>query len=202
MSKKAVFLIIFFSVLVIGFFIAITYFIPSFGKPFIKPISKVEQFSFINQDGKTVTEEAIQGKVVAVNFFFTTCKGICPKMNNNLKSIYQKFQNEPGVLLLSHTSDPERDSAVVLKHFADSLGVDTNKWIFLTGRKDSLYSAARHIYKIDDPQNFVQDINDDFLHTQFVALVNKKGHVVQIFDGLKQAEMKELEQKIQALLQE
>jgi protein SCO1/2 len=80
--------------------------------------------------------------------------------------------------------------------------VDTNKWIFLTGRKDSLYNMARHSYKIDDPANFVQNISDDFLHTQFIALVNKKGDVVKIYDGIKPSEMKEMEKDISRLLKE
>jgi protein SCO1/2 len=80
--------------------------------------------------------------------------------------------------------------------------VDTRKWMFLTGRKDSLYAAARHSYKIDDPKNFVSNPQDDFLHTQFIALVNKKGEVVKIFDGIKPSEMKEMEGAITELLKE
>ena len=198
MSKKRVFYIAFFTVLVVGFFVFISYAIPGF----VKPIGTVQPFAFVNQDGKTITEKDIQGKVAAVNFFFTTCKSICPKMSNNLLPIHERFKNEPDFLILSHTSDPERDSVPALKHYADSLKVDTNKWIFLTGRKDSLYTAARHSYKIDDPANFVQNIDDDFLHTQFIALVNKKGEVVKIYDGIKPSEMKEMEKEISKLLKE
>jgi protein SCO1 len=202
MSRKRVFYIVFFFLLVVGFFITISYAIPEFVKGRVNPISKIETFSFINQDGARVTEQAIRGKVAAVNFFFTTCKSICPRMNGNLKPIYDEFKNENDFVILSHTSDPARDSAAVLKHYADSMQVDTRKWIFLTGRKDSLYAAARHSYKIDDPQNFVQNIDDDFLHTQFVALVNKKGEVVHIYDGIKPSEMKEMSVKIRELLKD
>lgn len=176
--------------------------LPGFIKPKMAPISTVQPFAFVNQDGQTVTEKDIDGKVAVVNFFFTTCRSVCPKMNNNLKPVYEKFKNEPGFLILSHTCDPARDSAAVLKHYADSMKVDTRKWIFLTGRKDSLYSAARHSYKIDDPSNFVKNINDDFLHTQFIALINKKGEVVKIYDGIKPSEMKEMETDISKLLKE
>ena len=192
MSRKKVFYIIFFSALVIGFFVFISYAVPGFINPKIAPIGRVQPFSFINQDGKNITEKDIRGKVVAVNFFFTTCKSICPKMSHNLLPVHEKYKNDPDFLILSHTCDPERDSVSVLKHYADSLKVDTNKWTFLTGRKDSLYSMARNSYKIDDPANFVQNISDDFLHTQFIALVNKKGEVVKIYDGIKPSEMKEM----------
>ncbi|MBA2746839.1 MAG: SCO family protein [Flavisolibacter sp.] len=202
MSKKQVFFIVFFSVLVVGFFIAITFLIPEFGKPKIAPIGQVKPFAFTTQDGDLFTEKDMEGKVTAVNFFFTTCKGICPKMSNNLKPVYDRFKSETDFLLISHTCDPQTDSAPVLKNYADSLNVDTKKWVFLTGRKDSLYVAARHSYQLDDPANFVQKIEDDFLHTQFVALVNKKGDVVKIFDGIKPSEMKEMEADIEKLLKQ
>lgn len=202
MSKKQVFYVVFFVVLVGGFSLALFIAIPGFGKTKLPPISRVQPFAFTNQDGKTITDDNIKGKVVAVNFFFTTCKSVCPRMNNNLRPVYDEFKNNNDFLILSHTCDPERDSAAQLKHYADSMHVDTNKWIFVTGRKDSLYNAARLVYKIDDPHNFVQNINDDFLHTQFVALVNKKGDVVHIYDGIKPSEMKEMEDEIKILLKE
>ena len=123
-------------------------------------------------------------------------------MTNNLKPVYEKFKDEPGFLMLSFTSDPEVDSVPVLRRYADSLGVDTKKWIFLTGRKDSLYNTARNSYRIDDPKNFVSRIEDDFLHTQFIALVNRKGEVVKIFDGIKPSEMRDMEADIKKLLKE
>ncbi len=202
MRKKRLVYFLFFTVLLIGFLATLSFFIPGFTQTKFPPISKVQPFEFENQDGKTTTEADIKGKVVAVNFFFTTCKSICPRMNNNLKPIYDDLKNEKDFMILSHTSDPQRDSAAVLKHYADSMKIDTKKWIFLTGRKDSLYSAARFIYKIDDPNNFVENIDDDFLHTQFVALVNKKGEVVHIYDGIKPSEMKQMETRIKELLQE
>jgi protein SCO1/2 len=174
--------------------------IPGFTNPSIPPIGRIQSFSFTNQDGRQVTEKNIEGKVVAAEYFFTTCKGICPRLNNHLRKVYDAFKNEKNFLILSHTSDPATDSAAKLKAYADSMGVNTEKWIFLTGRKDSLYYMARHIYKIDDPGNNVVKTEDDFLHTQFIALVNKKGEVVQIYDGLKPSEIALMEKEIGLLL--
>ena len=202
MSRKRLFYIIFFAVLVVGFFLFLSFVIPEFVHPKTRPISEVQPFSFTNQDGQTITDKDVKGKVTAVNFFFTTCKTVCPRMNNNLLPVYEAFKNEKDFLLLSFTSDPQRDSASVLKKYADSLNVDTRKWIFITGRKDSLYSAARHSYAIDDPKNFVTNIEDDFLHTQFVALVNKKGEVVQVYDGIKSSEISQMQERIKTLLKE
>ncbi len=163
----------------------------------------VQPFSFPDQDGVAVTNADVQGKVYVVNYFFTNCRGICPRMNNNMKTIYEAFKDEPGFLILSHSCDPERDSVPVLKHYADSLHVDTKKWIFLTGRKDSLYKMARLSYGINDPKNAVTSINDDFIHTQFFALVDKNGIVRGgVYDGLKEDELKQLKKDIRGLLKE
>ena len=192
MSKKAIFYLLFFVVLATGFYFSLKAVMPGFFDKRMRPISKVEAFSFTNQDGQPFTQEALKNKVAIVNFFFTTCTTVCPRMNNNLKPAYEALKAEPNVLFLSFTSDPSKDSAAVLKRYAESMQLDTKKWIFLTGKKDSLYKAARHSFKIDDPKNFVSNDEVDFLHTQFVALVNRKGEVVKIYDGLKPSELKEL----------
>ncbi len=149
-----------------------------------------------------VSEKDIEDKVVAVEYFFTTCRGICPRLNNNMRKIYDEFKSDKKFLILSHTSDPATDSVSRLRQYADSMQVDTDKWIFLTGRKDSLYNMARYTYKIDDPANNLQNADDDFLHTQFIALVNKKGDVIKIYDGLKDSEIKQLSGDIQKLLKD
>jgi len=166
-------------------------------------ISFVKPFNFITQDKKIFTEKDMMGKVCVVNFFFTSCKGICPEMNSSLHNIYNEFKDDPGFMIVSHTCDPETDSAVRLKHYADSMKVDTKKWTFLTGRKDSLYMAARNSYLIDDPNNNVANINDQFLHSQFIALVDKNGNVRgQVYDALKPDELKMLKSNIRTLLRE
>ena len=166
-------------------------------------ISWVHPFSFTTQDGKAFTEKDMKEKVCVVEYFFTTCHGICPKLNTNMRGIYNEFKNEPDFLILSYTCDPEIDTAARRKHYADSLQVDVNKWVFLTGRKDSLYSTARESYLLDDPKNALQNINDQFIHTQFFALVDKKGNVrAQVYDGLKKEELEQLKKEIKRLLSE
>ncbi len=200
MFKKRIFYIGFFAVLVLAFYFIMSAIIPTLANPVIPPIGVVQPFSFTNQDGKQITNEDIKNKVVAVEYFFTTCQGICPRMNNNLRPVYEAYKNESNFLILSHTCDPEIDSAARLKQYADSLGVDTNRWMFVTGPKDKLYHMARHSYKIDDPKNDLNSIEDDFLHTQFIALVNKKGDVVKIYDALKKDEISEMRGEIEKLL--
>jgi protein SCO1 len=202
MSRKSILYTAFFTVLVILFYLVMTRLNPDFGKARFAPISTVMPFSFINQDGMPVTEKYAEGKVFVAAYFFTTCKSICPRMNGNLKKVYEKFKDEKDFLILSHTCDPETDSAARLKRYADSMGVNTRQWVFLTGRKDSLYKQARYSYKIDDPNNNLKNADEDFLHTQFFALVDKKGNVKKIYDGLLPVELDEMNNDIVRLLKE
>ncbi len=202
MSKKRLFYIGFFVVLVIGFYLVLTALVPEMTKKRLAPISYVRPFSFTNQDGQQVTEKAVAGKVYVAEFFFTTCTGICPRMNRNMRMVYDKLKEEEGFLILSHTCWPEIDSVAQLKHYSDSMGVDTKKWVFLTGRKDSLYNMARTSYTVDDPVNNFQNITDQFLHTQFWALVDKSGDVRKIYDGLKKSEVEQLIKDARKMLKE
>lgn len=202
MSKKAWFYILFFGLLIIGFYFTLTKIIPGYGEVSLPVISYVKSFSFTNQDGKTITEKDIAGKVYVAEYFFTTCKGICPKMNTNMKGIYDEFKNEEDFLILSHTVDPERDTVGRMKQYADSLQISSSKWWFLTGTKDSLYKTARASYVLDDPKNNNEKIENQFIHTQFFALVDKNGQVRKIYDGLKQDELKELSADIKTMLNE
>jgi protein SCO1/2 len=201
-SRKMLFYTSFFIVLAVGFYFVLIAFNPAIGKKTSPPISFVRAFSFWNQDGEKITEKTVAGKVYVAAFFFTTCKGICPKMNNNMRLVYERFKNDNDFLILSHTSDPGTDSAGQLKKYADSMAVNTNRWIFLTGRKDSLYTMARISYTIDDPANNLKSIDDDFLHTQFWALVDRNGDVRKIYDGLKGSEVKQLIRDTERLLKE
>lgn len=202
MSKKGWLYTGFFVALALGFYFVLAQLIPGFTKKGVAPVSFVRPFAFTTQDGKAFTEKEVKGKVYVAEYFFTTCKGICPKMNNNMRLVYDKLKEEEDFLILSHTCDPETDSVPQMKKYADSMAVDTKKWVFLTGRKDSLYNTARISYTIDDPANNLKSIEDDFLHTQFWALVDRNGDVKKIYDGLKQSEVKELIKDAEKLLQD
>ena len=203
MGRKAKFYVVFFTVLVVGFFYVLKAVIPGYGDRKFQVLNQVKPFTFTNQDGKLISEREVEGKVYVAEYFFTSCTGICPILNSNMKNVYEKYRNEPDFLILSHTCDPETDSVARLKQYADSLQVDNNKWLFLTGSKESLYNAARVSYLLDDPKNKMENIKDQFLHTQYFALVDRNGKVrKKIYDGLKKKELKELEKDIAVLLKE
>lgn len=202
MSKKLVVYLVFFTVLLGGFY----YFLfrgTDNWKVKMPTLSYVKPFHFTNQDGQKVTDSNLLNKVTVVEYFFTTCKGICPKLNTNMKDVYMLYKDEADFQILSHTCNPETDSVPVLKRYADSLKVDTKKWIFVTGRKDSLYQMARGSYLLDDPKNNVEKMEDQFIHTQFFALIDREGKVRgKIYDGLKTLEIEQLKQDISKLIKD
>lgn len=166
----------------------------------------VQPFSFTDQNGKKVTEDTFDGKVYVAEYFFTTCKGICPKMNANMQIVYEKYKNEKDFAILSHTSMPETDSVPVMKKYEEKiLGKNpdfTAHWYFVTGSKDSLYKMARQSYLLDSDHNNYTNIEDEFIHTQFFALIDKEKRVRGVYDGLEPEEITRLNKDIQGLLDE
>ena len=177
-----------------------------FYKSKLPVISNVQEFSFIDQNGKKVTNQTLLGKVYATEYFFTTCKGICPKMNANMFKVYDQFKNNDDFKILSHTCMPETDSVPLLKAYENKMkannGLQKIQWYFVTGSKDSLYKMARESYLLDNEKNNSINIKDQFIHTQFFALVDKQQRVRGIYDGLKQEEIDKLIQNIDELLKE
>jgi protein SCO1/2 len=157
----------------------------------------VPPFKFINQKGEVVTEAAVKNKVYVVDYFFTTCKSICPIMSKQLTRV---FNEQKEVMILSHTVDPETDSPQVLDEYASMHQADPNRWIFLTGAKSELYDQARTGYLLD-----AQEGNggpEDFIHTQNFALIDKKGRIRGFYDGTDSSSVNELITDINFLIDE
>jgi len=190
--------------------------------------AQIPPFSFTDQNNKIITNRETEGKVYVAEYFFTSCKGICPKMNTNMRRVYDQFKNEPEFLILSHTCMPETDSVYLMKAYeqrmlkgelkkqedgsykmltsssTDTTTINDNHiWHFLTGDKSMLYNLARHGYMIDNGKSdTTQLISDQFIHTQFFALVDKYGRVRGIYDGLVEKEIEKLLTDIPDLLKE
>ncbi len=169
-------------------------------------LNNVQNFSFTDQDGRTITTKDVEGKVYVTEYFFTTCKGICPKMNENMQKVYSKFRNEKNFMILSHTCMPDTDSIPLMKAYQKKmlgdLPAENSSWHFLTGDKKALYKMARESYLLDNEKNNVGNIEDQFIHTQFFAVVDKQQRVRGIYDGLKQDEIEKLEKDVADLLKE
>jgi protein SCO1/2 len=206
MKKTTIFLVSFFILLAAVF---MTYYYKTTREqPKVLPVlgnpgHTVDTFSFINQDGKIITQNNVKGKICVVEYFFTTCKGICPKMNENMRDVYQAFRGNRDILILSHTVDPLKDTVIAMKAYSMKFDADPEQWLFLTGDKKKLYDMARFSYlvtAVDDTANV--DIKSDFIHTNRFVLVDKKGHVRGSYIGTDKNGVNQLIGDIKQLLLE
>lgn len=160
----------------------------------------IADFSFVNQNGDTITQKNYEGKIYVADFFFTTCGSICPKMTTNLADVQKAVLNNPKVMLLSHTVFPETDSIPVLKAYAIKHGVVDSKWNLVTGDKKEIYTMARKSYlavKLGRPDQLY-----DMVHTENFVLVDQKRRVRGFYDGTDKEDMKRLLEDIDFLSQE
>jgi len=158
---------------------------------------EVPPFSFTDQYGKTVTQQATEGKVYVTDYFFTTCQSICPVMSDQLVHVYQKYKERPDFLILSHTVDPETDTVEQMLDYAKKHGVNDEKWLFLTGTKKDLYALARKGYMLNAEEG--DGGQEDFIHTQNFALVDKERHIRGYYDGTDSLEVQRLINDLQLL---
>jgi len=160
----------------------------------------IADFSFVNQNGDTITQQNYEGKIYVADFFFTTCGSICPKMSTNLTEVQKAVLNNPKVMLLSHTVFPEVDSVSVLKAYAVKYGVVDSKWNLVTGDKKEIYKMARKSYlavKLGRPDQLY-----DMVHTENFVLVDQKRRVRGFYDGTNKEEIKRLLEDIDFLCSE
>nr|WP_314839373.1 SCO family protein [uncultured Flavobacterium sp.] len=160
----------------------------------------IADFSFVNQNGDTITQKDYEGKIYVADFFFTTCGSICPKMSVNLEEVQKAFANNPKVKLLSHTVFPETDSVPVLKAYAKKHNVIDAKWNLVTGDKKEIYAMARKSYlavKLGKPSELY-----DMVHTENFVLVDTKRRVRGFYDGTNKEDIKRLIEDIRFLTEE
>lgn len=208
MSKKLILYTSFFVVLSVGFMAYYAFMIKEsrgswIGKEKLpvlgSPGHTVQGFSFTDQEGNRITQESVKGKIYVSEYFFTTCTNICPVMNKNMEKVYAVYKDKPNFLILSHTSDPDYDSIPVLKAYAEKHGADPKNWHFLTGDKRQLYKLARESYLVDDG-TFTGE--DDFIHTQWFALVDGEGRIRGLYEGTKVKDVDKLIADIDRLMHE
>jgi protein SCO1/2 len=159
----------------------------------------ISAFNLTDQRGRTITLDSLKGRVLLVDFFFTTCATICPKMSANMARVQEAYKGVPRLMLLSHSVTPEMDSVPVLAEYAERYDADPDKWLFLTGDRFQIYRLARRSYfaAVEDGDGGP----DDFVHTENLVLVDTLGRLRGFYDGTKAKEVERAIEDIALLLE-
>ncbi len=160
----------------------------------------ISSFQFVNQDSAIVTNETFEDKVYVADFFFTSCPTICPIMKQQMLRIYEAYEDNPEVALLSHTIDPEYDTVALLKNYAEALAVSSEKWHFVTGDQDEIYDLGEKSYMsvmAEDDQ-----APGGFIHSGAIILVDKDRRIRSVLDGTKPEQVDIMISDIDRLLKE
>ena len=162
-----------------------------------KKYHHIADFSLINQNGDTITQEFYKDKIYVADFFFTTCQTICPIMTDHMYDIQKQTISDPEVLLLSHSVTPEVDSVAQLKKYAKKKLVNSSKWNLVTGNKKQIYELARKSYLA--VKNAGNGGPFDMIHTENFMLIDKKRQIRGFYDGTDSEEIERLLEDIKVL---
>lgn len=143
-------------------------------------------FSLTNSAGGIVTRSDLKGKILVVDFLFTSCSTTCPIVNRQMAQIQQLTTNDTNLKLVSLTVDPRDDTPNVLAKYGETFGADTHRWLFLTGDKAALYGLIGQSFLAKDQDDPFAYMPGNFAHTERIAVVDSKGNLRGYFDGLNQ----------------
>ncbi len=210
--KKNSYIIIAFIILIFGIW-ALPKIAGKFSKDELVKFEKVPPFEFTNQDGKLISNKDFENKVFVIEFFFTTCPTICPKMNANMVKIQNEFYGNPEFGIASFTIDPDHDSPEVLKAYAAEKGATLKNWHFMTGDKDKIYTLSNDGFRLYVGEN--ENVEGGFEHSGLFALIDKEGYIrsrivkngdnenpIKYYDGLDSKQVQWIKEDITLLLKE
>ena len=173
-------------------------------------IGSAPRFELTNQDGKIVTEQDYLGKVYVLEFFFSTCPTICPKMNQNMLKLQDEFGKKENFGIASITINPENDTPEVLKEHAKHLGVTMDSWNMLTGDRNYIYDLSNKGFNLYAKEN--KNVSGGFEHSGLFALIDKEGNIrcrkdefgnpILYYDGIEESGIKAIKEDIKILLEE
>ena len=159
---------------------------------------RILDFELVDQEGDTIRKIDTQGQVIVADFFFTTCRTICPIMTGEMARVQEEFLEEDGVVLLSHSVTPEIDSVNVLKAYAEKHGADPKRWHLMTGDRKQINNLARRSYfacLVDGDGG-----EYDLVHTENFVLVDTLGRLRGFYDGTDEEQVDQLIEDVKRLV--
>ncbi len=160
----------------------------------------IAPFQFVDQDNNMITNETFANKIYVTDFFFTSCRTICPKMKTQMLRVYNSIQTMPDVVLLSHTIDPDHDTVALLHDYANRLGVTSDKWHFVTGESEKIFDIALNSYFTTALADNTEP--DGFIHSGAFLLIDKEQRIRGKYDGTIEEDVNRLIRDIKRLRKE
>ena len=207
--KKYSYIGVAFIILIFGIY-AVPKIVNKLNSPTLVKIGEVPNFEFTNQNNEIITNEFYDGKVWVVEFFFTTCPTICPKMNANMVKIQDEYYGNLDFGIASFSINPKHDTPEILKEYAKNHGATLKTWNFLTGEQDKIYELANTGFTLYAGEN--SDAEGGFEHSGMFALVDKEGNIrsrvdengnpIAFYDGLDPKGIQMIKEDIAILLKE
>ena len=142
---------------------------------------KVPDFAFLNQDSLLITNHDYKGKVYVVDFFFTSCPTICPKMTSNLVYLQNKLKDYEDFGVASFSINPKYDTPTRLKVYEERYKITDPDWNLLTGDREDIYDLANagfNIYAAENP-----NVPGGFEHNGYFALIDRDGYIRSRYDA-------------------
>lgn len=160
----------------------------------------IADFAFYNQDSSLVTNDTFKGQIYISDFFFTSCPTICPKMKKQMLRVYEQFEDNEQVAILSHSIDPKHDNVRVLHDYAEALGVKSSKWHFVTGDEEAIYNLGEKSYMVTAGED--SQAPGGYIHSGAFLLVDDQRRIRGVYDGTMEEQVDILLSDINLLLQE
>lgn len=162
-------------------------------------VQQIDFFSAVDQNGMEYTSDSLDNKIYVVDYFFVTCPGICKKMGAQMQRLYTLYHDDKDLVLVSFTSKPDEDSIPVLKEYAKQMGIkNSSRWKLLRADKKVAYALAKDEFYILNET----DAEDDFVHTERFALIDKNGRIRGYYDGTSGKEVDRMVKDISLIKQE
>jgi cytochrome oxidase Cu insertion factor (SCO1/SenC/PrrC family) len=182
--------------------------------PVIDDLGPVGDFSLTERSNKTVTAADLRGKVWIASFVFTRCTGPCPQVSATMGRLQKELADAKDVRLVTFTVDPERDNPKELAQYAENFQADPQRWLFLTGKEETIHKLLRESFKVPVERNKGKvEPGQEIMHSPHLVVVDRRGHIRGYFSGIRDSRMddperdfednlKRLRETIRALLRE
>ncbi len=165
----------------------------------LKQIPEIQLTTHLNT---SFNKNQFLGKYSLVTFFYAKCNGICPLITRNIINFYPKISSENDLQIVTISVNPEIDIVQELINFRKLYKITQTNWIFLTGSKEKIYDLARNQFNADVQMIKGQANLNDFVHTENIFLLDKKGFLRGVYRAKGSGDLERLLVELKTLKEE